>query len=180
MWNPKIIDTDKVLYVAIADAVERDIRIGILKPSEKMPPQRSLAKTIGVNLTTISRAYKEAEKRGLISGTIGRGTYVSQNDKKKITLPEILSSEDEIIELGLVGSVKVEGYDISKLIKKVAEDKNLDLLLDYVPSQGIGRHREVAAEWIKQYGLEVNPDRIVICAGAMHAISCCLLGMIST
>lgn len=90
MWNPKIIDTDKVLYVAIADAIERDINLGILKPGEKMPPQRSFAKTIGVNLTTISRAYKEAEKRGLISGAVGKGTYVSQNDKKNTTLPEVL------------------------------------------------------------------------------------------
>ena len=88
MWNPKIIDTDKALYVAIADAIERDIHLGVLKSNEKMPSQRSLAKTIGVNLTTISRAYSEAEKRGLISGTIGRGTYVSQIDKKNMTLPE--------------------------------------------------------------------------------------------
>jgi len=175
MWNPKIIDTDKVLYVAIADAIERDIHLGILKPNEKMPPQRSLAKTIGVNLTTISRAYNEAVKRRLISGIIGRGTFVSQNDKKNITLPEILSNDDDIIELGLVGSIKIGGYDVSKLLKAVSEDNSLDELLDYVPNQGLLRHRKVAAKWIKQYGLEADPNHIVICAGAMHAINCCLL-----
>jgi len=177
MWNPKIIDTDKVLYVAIADAIERDINLGILKPSEKMPPQRSLAKTIGVNLTTISRAYNEAEKRGLISGTMGKGTYVSQNDKMNTTLPDVLSKDDEIIELGLIGSVKVEGYDLAEFLKAVAEDDSLESLLDYVPSQGIPRHREVAAKWVAQYGLEADTERIVICAGATHAISCCLTGI---
>jgi DNA-binding transcriptional MocR family regulator len=177
MWNPKIIDTDKVLYVAIADAIERDIDIGILKPNEKMPPQRSLAKTIGVNLTTISRAYREAEKRGLISGSIGKGTYVAQNDKNETTLPEVLSRDDEIIELGLIGSVKAEGYDLPELLKAVAEDDSLDSLLDYVPSQGIPRHRQAAAKWITQYGLEEDPERIVICAGATHAINCCLTGI---
>jgi len=177
MWNPKIIDTDKVLYVAIADAIERDIGLGILEPNEKMPPQRSLAKTIGVNLTTISRAYKEAEKRGLISGAIGKGTYVSQNDKKNTALPEVLSKDDEIIELGLIGSVKVEGYDLPELLKAVAEDDSLESLFDYVPSQGIPRHREAAAKWITQYGFEADPERIVICAGATHAINCCLTGI---
>jgi len=177
MWNPKIIDTDKVLYIAIADAIERDIQLGILKPNEKMPPQRSLAKIIGVNLTTISRAYNEAEKRGLISATIGRGTYVLQSDKKNINLPEILSCDDDIIELGLVGSIKVEGYDLSKLLKSVTEGNTFNSLLDYVPSQGIPRHREVAAGWIKQYGLEADPNHIVICAGATHAFNCCLLGL---
>jgi DNA-binding transcriptional MocR family regulator len=177
MWNPKIIDTDKVLYVAIADAIERDINHGILKPGEKMPPQRSIAKTIGVNLTTISRAYKEAEKRGLISGAVGKGTYVSQNDKKNTTLPEVLGKDDEIIELGLIGSVKVEGYDLAEILKAVADDDSLESLLDYVPSQGMAKHREAAAKWITQYGFEADPERIVICAGATHAINCCLLGI---
>lgn len=40
----KIIDTDKSLYVAIADAIGRDIRLGILKAGEKLPAQRELAK----------------------------------------------------------------------------------------------------------------------------------------
>ncbi|MDF3000404.1 MAG: transcriptional regulator, GntR family with aminotransferase domain [Bacillota bacterium] len=177
MWNPKIIDTDKVLYIAIADAIERDIHLGLLKPDEKMPPQRSLAKTIGVNLTTISRAYNEAQKRELISGVTGSGTFVLHPDKKNSALPEILKNNEEIIELGLVGSIKVNGYDPSKLLKAVADDPALDSLLDYVPSQGLPRHRGTAAEWIRQYGLEADPDRVVICSGAMHAMNCCLLGL---
>jgi DNA-binding transcriptional MocR family regulator len=177
MWNPKIIDTDKILYIAIADAIERDIHLGVLQPNEKMPPQRSLAKTIGVNLTTISRAYSVAQKRGLLSGTIGSGTYVSQNDNKDATLPEVLKNDEEVIELGLVGSIKLNGYEPSKLLKSVADDPALDSLLDYVPSQGLLRHRAAAAGWIQQYGLEADPERIVICAGAMHAMNCCLLGL---
>lgn len=176
MWNPKIINTDIVLYVAIADAIERDIKLGILKPKEKMPSQRWLAKKIGVNLTTISRAYKEGQKRGLISGTIGSGTFVLQQDKKNISLPEIIGNNDEIIELGLVGSVRVEGYNLSKQLKTIVEENRLDSLLDYVPSQGMQRHREAAAKWITEYGFEEDSHRIVICAGAMHAINCCLLG----
>ncbi|WP_379970950.1 PLP-dependent aminotransferase family protein [Ectobacillus sp. sgz5001026] len=177
MWNPKVIDTDHVLYVAIADAIERDIYLGVLKPNEKMPPQRSLAKVIGVNLTTISRAYKEAEKRGLISGTVGSGTYVLPINKKEFALPDILKKDEEIIELGLVGSVKIEGDAISKHLSEIAEDSMLDTLLDYGPCQGIQRHREAAARWMKQYGMKEDPDHVVLCSGAMHAISCCLLGL---
>lgn len=61
MWNPKIIDADKVSYVAISDAIERNVQFGVLKPGERMPPQRSLAKIIGVNLTTISRVYNSED-----------------------------------------------------------------------------------------------------------------------
>ncbi|MGE5627724.1 MAG: PLP-dependent aminotransferase family protein [Solirubrobacterales bacterium] len=177
MWNPKIINTDKVLYVAIADAIERDVQLGVLKPGERMPPQRSLAKIIGVNLTTISRAYKEAENRGLISGAVGSGTYVKRNEKEETSLPGLLNRDDEIIELGLVGSTKVEGYDLSNLLISIAENEIMELLFDYIPSQGLRRHREVASIWIKQYGLEADANRIVICAGATHAINCCLMGV---
>ncbi len=64
MWDLRIIDTDKSLYTALADAVERDVRAGILKAGEKLPAQRDLSKKVGVNVTTVTRAYKEAEKGG--------------------------------------------------------------------------------------------------------------------
>lgn len=177
MWNPKIIDTDKVLYIAIADAIERDIALGILKANEKMPAQRSLAKIIGVNLTTISRAYKEAQRRGLISGSVGSGTFVLQEDKVNNILPDMLKNRDEIIEFGLVGGIKLDGYDLSGLLKELAEAPVLDALLDYAPSQGLLRHRQVAAKWLHQYDMAVDPSRIVITAGTMHAINCALLGL---
>ena len=56
MWDLRIIDTDKSLYTALADAVERDVRAGILKAGEKLPTQRDLAKKVGVNVTTVTRA----------------------------------------------------------------------------------------------------------------------------
>lgn len=177
MWNPKIIDTDKVLYIAIADAIERDIALGILRPNEKMPPQRSLAKIIGVNLTTISRAYKEAQRRGLISGAIGSGTFVLPEDQMDNILPDMLKNWDEIIEFGLVGGIKLEGYDLSVLLKELAEAPILDALLDYAPSQGLLRHRLVAKKWLNQYDIDVDPSRIVITAGTTHAINCALLGL---
>lgn len=175
MWNPKIINTDKVLYIAIADAIERDILAGILKANEKMPPQRTLAKIIGVNLTTISRAYGEAQKRGLISGSVGNGTYVLYQDKEKINFYDSLKKEDEIIDLGLVGSIYVDGCDPSELLKKIADEAYVNVLMDYVPSQGLYKHREIAAKWMMQYDVIPDVAQTVICAGAIHAINCCLL-----
>ena len=74
MWDLRIIDTDKSLYVALADAIERDIRAKILAAGDKLPAQRELAKKVGVNVTTITRAYREAEKRGLVTSIVGSGT----------------------------------------------------------------------------------------------------------
>lgn len=175
MWNPKIIDTDKVLYVAIADAIERDIKLGVLNAYDKMPPQRALAKIIGVNLTTISRAYSEAQRRGLISGSVGSGTFVLNQEEASLLTPSAYQKDDSIIDLGLVGSIYIEGYEPSEILKAIAADACFHELLDYVPSQGLLRHREVAARWMTQYGVTMDVDNTIVCSGAIHAINCCLL-----
>lgn len=177
MWRPQNLNTDRTLYIAVADEIEHDIRQGILKPGDKMPPQRSLAKIIGVNLTTISRAYKEAEKRGLISGAIGSGTFVSAKDGRGATLPDVQQAGGSLIELGLVGALKGFDFDLAPLLKAVAESGSLESLLDYTPSQGLPVHRQTAAAWVSRFGVRAEAEDMVICAGAMHAINCCLLGL---
>ena len=64
------------IYQAIADAISREIETGRLKPGGRLPTQRVLARQLGVTLTTITRAYVEAQRRGLLSGEVGRGTFV--------------------------------------------------------------------------------------------------------
>ena len=64
------------IYQAIADAIGREIEAGRLKPGGRLPTQRVLARQLGVTLTTVTRAYVEAQRRGLLSGEVGRGTFV--------------------------------------------------------------------------------------------------------
>jgi 2-aminoadipate transaminase len=53
------------------------IRSGSLKDGERLPPTRELAGLLGLNRTTISAAYELLESDGLISGHVGRGSYVT-------------------------------------------------------------------------------------------------------
>jgi DNA-binding transcriptional regulator YhcF (GntR family) len=64
------------IYQAIADAIGREIEAGRLKPGGRLPTQRVLARQLGVTLTTVTRAYVEAQRRGLLNGEVGRGTFV--------------------------------------------------------------------------------------------------------
>jgi DNA-binding transcriptional MocR family regulator len=75
-WLPDLPRTGAPLYVEIADAMQRDIDDGVLQPGEKLPPQRNLAFDIGVTIGTVGRAYALARERGLVTGEVGRGTYV--------------------------------------------------------------------------------------------------------
>ncbi len=68
-------------YLAIADALQADIQAGRLATGTRAPPQRSaLAEALGIDFTTVTRAYAEARKRGLVAEKPGRAghSYVGQ------------------------------------------------------------------------------------------------------
>lgn len=75
-WLPSLKEGRGPLYVRLADQIEADITAGILPPGAKLPPQRDLAYDIKVTIGTIGRAYALVRERGLVSGEVGRGTYV--------------------------------------------------------------------------------------------------------
>ena len=77
-WSPVIQDFSIPLYEAIAGALAKDIATGSLHPGDRLPTHRELAVRLGAARSTIRRAYAEAERRGLISSTVGRGTFVGQ------------------------------------------------------------------------------------------------------
>jgi DNA-binding transcriptional MocR family regulator len=75
-WTPALAESSGPLYVRLADRIEADIGEGALPPGSKLPPQRNLAFDIGVTVGTVGRAYAILRQRGLVSGEVGRGTYV--------------------------------------------------------------------------------------------------------
>src|SRR5215467_6999210 len=64
------------VFSSLADTLEQAIRSGRLPPGSRLPTHRDLSKRLGVAVSTVTRAYAEATKRGLIDATVGRGTFV--------------------------------------------------------------------------------------------------------
>jgi DNA-binding transcriptional MocR family regulator len=113
-WIPQFERTGAPIYVEIADAMQRDIDSGTLKPGEKLPPQRNLAYDIGVTIGTIGRAYALARQRGLVTGEVGRGTYIRNGGgigvvfgnapAQPSTLPGYAKTEREALTESTLGS----------------------------------------------------------------------------
>ncbi|MFC6762404.1 GntR family transcriptional regulator [Sulfitobacter porphyrae] len=76
-WTTDILKSGKPRYIAIADAIAQKIADGTLAMGDRLPPQRKLAETLGIDFTTVSRAYAEAQTRGLVDSHVGRGTFIS-------------------------------------------------------------------------------------------------------
>src|ERR1700754_3596030 len=77
-WTPNLERQAGPRYVAIADVLANDIASGRLKAGDRLPTHRELAWKLGVTVGTVTRAYAEAERRGLISGEVGRGTFIRE------------------------------------------------------------------------------------------------------
>ena len=77
-WNPAFNKEEKPLFLALVRALAEDIGAGKLPNGFRLPPQRELADQLKVALGTVTRAYDEAEKRGLVFGDGRRGTFVGE------------------------------------------------------------------------------------------------------
>jgi DNA-binding transcriptional MocR family regulator len=64
------------VYRQIAERLRELIASGELAEGERLPASRELAKSLGVNRITVTAAYDRLERRGLVEGHVGRGTFV--------------------------------------------------------------------------------------------------------
>ncbi len=87
MWKPDIKSNGDPPYLALVEELNADIAEGRLSEGERLPTHRELADGLGLAVGTVTRAYKEAERRGLIRGEIGRGTFVRGPDRDPVALP---------------------------------------------------------------------------------------------
>jgi DNA-binding transcriptional MocR family regulator len=75
-WLPDLTEGRAPKYLAIADALGSAIERGNLSSGDRLPPQRDLAARLGVDLTTVTRAYETARQRGLIEARGRAGSFV--------------------------------------------------------------------------------------------------------
>ena len=76
IWTPALERADGPLYLALAAAIENAVDSGELPAGFQLPPQRRLADALGITAGTVNRGYAIARERGLVTGEVGRGTFV--------------------------------------------------------------------------------------------------------
>ncbi len=172
-WIPKIEKGKKSICTAIAEALEEDIAKGILNPNEKLPPQRELADSLGVNLSTVTRAFRLCELKGLIYGVVGRGTFVSSDARVSLSLME--KDSNELIDMGQVLPLYSFDKDTAKTARTFLQDMDMERLIRYSEPQGHLNHRAVGAEWLRRFNINSQAEGILITPGSQSAIANCLL-----
>jgi DNA-binding transcriptional MocR family regulator len=170
IWRPVLSDDAEPKYQALVDALDRDIGAGVLPPGTRLPTQRDLASRLGVAIGTVSRAYAVAEQRGLLSGEVGRGTFVRRRESGLQEGANDEGDDPALLDLSKGRLVRDSREPtLRRSLEAISRRPDLDRLVDfYQPAAGMARHRAAGASWVRRSGLDVDPERVVITSGAQH------------
>ncbi|MGS1010209.1 aminotransferase-like domain-containing protein [Achromobacter anxifer] len=174
MWSPDLDNYEGAIYARIADALESDIRAQRLLPGTRLPTLKELAATVGVTPGTVNRAYELAQRRGLVEGEVGRGTFVLgtpvQAGRAAEDVPVAVAASD-VIDLSIVKpNLEIQEPYVRATLGELARSPILTDMLDYTPDGGHLLHRQAGATWMELGGLPANAEQVVLTAGAQHGL----------
>jgi DNA-binding transcriptional MocR family regulator len=175
-WMPSTDQLSGPLYLAIAEQIAQAIGRGELSAGVRLPTQRELALRLGVSTQTVSQAYAEAERRGLVIGEIGRGTFVRFGQSE----PEpgfIMDRRSEsLIDLSINRPIydEIHTRRVRAALVELGERGDVSAMLVCRPIAGLDRHRQAGALWLRRRQIAVSPERVLVCNGASHGLTVAL------
>jgi len=184
-WLPDLKNGEGPLYMRLAGRIEDAIETGVLAAGSKLPPQRNLAFDLGVTVGTVSRAYSIVRERGLVSGEVGRGTYVSERESGDIRhsatkyLPAMPGSEKPSIPEAAIPMTSTAAADVGqgRLVSETISTASVDTGyagIDYIRSVPPS-WQQAGSAWLTHSGWSPDPSLVVpvlgVHAGIMAAVS---------
>lgn len=164
-WTPTISELSGPRYQRIVDAMEADIAAGRLVRGQQLPTQRALAKVLGIDLTTVTRAYTEARRRGIMEARVGQGSFVSETSARRaVDLPHPVAIDLSMNVPPHPLEAQLEERIIAGL-EAIRAQSGLTAFLNYQPPGGSAHEREVAARWMRTRVPHTQADRLVIFPG---------------
>ena len=157
-------------YLQIVDLIGEAVAAGQLRPGDRLPPQRRLAEWLGVDLTTVTRAYAEARHRNLLDAVTGRGSFISA--RRELAGPAL--------DLSMNIPPAPKGVRLAELMQRglaeVLARASADQLMSYHVGPGALADRAAACAWLEPVLGRIEPARVVIAPGAQAALVA-LLGL---
>lgn len=185
------------VYRQIAEQLREQIASGQLPEGHRLPTERELAKTLGLNRSTVLAAYAELKADGLVDAHVGRGTVVLPQrfgarasgavqpfSFRQITRRTAGAEPEPIIrdllELGSVPDVipLSVGLPAPELLPVTAVRELQDRLLSergaqallHSPTEGIGPLRESLARLMADRGIACEADEVLVTTGSQQGL----------
>lgn len=167
----------KFEYLKLADTVAVEIASGVLKPGDRLPPQRSFAYERKIAVSTASRVYTELLRRGLVVGEVGRGTFVSGETRRGVsTLSE---PRGQRIDLEVnYPLLPTQSAMITRSLEGLVGPEALDVALRQTSITGTQAARTISAEFLSRGDWSPGADQFVFTASGRQCIAAALAAVV--
>jgi DNA-binding transcriptional MocR family regulator len=185
------------IYRQIVDRLREMILSGALPPGFRLPPERRLAQTLGVNRSTVLNAYRELKGDRLVDAHVGRGTMVMaprrsmtdggpngelpwrqliRDDARRTRDPllrdllETVGRTDVIsLSIGLPAAELIPMEITTALLERLLGEFGPKLLM-HSPTEGLGSFRETLARWLTGRGICCDPSEVLVLSGSQQGL----------
>jgi DNA-binding transcriptional MocR family regulator len=174
-WVPDIAGAAGPKYKAVTAAISAAVARGELRHGDRLPPQRDLAVRLGIDLTTVTKAYDLARQRGLIVARGRAGSFISED----VRTGEVATAAQSDIAMNSP-PIPIESRLTDAMASALDTLARTDSLarLHYQRPGGAAADRESGAELLARTGLSSSVEQIVVTAGGqngLHAIASTIL-----
>ncbi len=180
-WPLRKDNISRPAYRSLAQSIAAAIDAGSLRPGDRLPPHRDLSWQLGLSVQTVSRAYEELIRADLISGEVGRGSFVKSGPRETVEVPWYRAATDRpLIDMSMMTPVKlpqIAQYWRDSLIR-VADQLPDQAIYSFRPRQSMALYGGMAAAWLARCGLVVPAQRILITNGSTPAMLVALMASV--
>lgn len=183
------------LYERIAAHLGEQIRRGVLRAGERMPSLRQLARDHGVSVTTAVEVYAQLERQGLLEARPRSGYYIRARPAPPMQAgapARLARTPQPVRQAGLLRVLDATGRSARVPLQSATPAPSLlpgaalrsalqrvlrrdpDAAVRYAAAEGVRDLRLRIAERYAHAGVDIDPDEVVVTAGAMEAISLAL------
>tara|TARA_R110002020_G_scaffold18929_3_gene65334 strand:+ start:2823 stop:4211 length:1389 start_codon:yes stop_codon:yes gene_type:complete len=177
IWPPKPEDLLRPAYKSLADALVRAVDAGELRSGDRLPTHRNLATDLGLSVQTVSRAYEELIRRGVIAGEVGRGTFVrgGRSDTRTPYVPD--TQNEEFIDFSILMPVfePLHLKEMQRALTRLGTDLPASTVSAFRPSTALRKYNGAAAKWLALCGLVPGTQGLLMTNGNTSAMTIALM-----
>lgn len=175
-WKPVIDRTIKPLYLSLANQLEQDIINGSIIPGTKLPPYRELADFLDINFSTVAKAFKVCLLKGLLSTTVGSGTFVSFDALSNAYLLAE-GRPKNLIEMGATIPEPSSYEPLMLLFKNMMNEADFAKWFSYSRPNDVLWQKDAAVKLMAKGGYITDIETILFANGGQNAITAILAGL---
>lgn len=186
------------VYIQISKSIKDSILDGSVPAGSRLPPERKLAQSLGVNRTTILNAYNELRDEGLVESHVGQGTTVANIGSREeqtgpapmplmweqlfnesssrysdTTVKDILRLANDAGVISFAAGVAVpdaESLEMLKRIQKDVLDRSGCAVVNHLPTQGLYSLRRNLAVLLEKRGIRVSAEETMVLSGSQQGL----------